>query len=473
MSRARSRRESKYTSYHRWFPFVFLLLLWVVVVWIKSAHVFLEDSYENNDYYFASIMTEGKSPYIDFFTDEMPVKFYIFSWLYGIVGFNITVFKLLPLIIVLLSSLFIFLSLSAVFKDRWAGLLGAGLYVLSFKVLLDATNPAAVQFAVFFVSLGAFLLLRFDSYFWSSVCFSLAFLARIDFFVPLVLLVIYGYWNSRKVGFRNVLYGAGVGFVLPFLACILLWGYAFVYPAVIYPFQLRFLAGQPLEDKLIALLKFHIPLLAGVVLYLVTKKNRAVSMLAIAGVLQFAVSLFIGIFLSSNILSSIPLIALSSGAGWMNLFNLLKKKDARPLLVLGLLFVCFILARVSLERTYDFRKYPDISSWADHIRLNSEPDEEIYGFSTLVPLLALKANRSVYQNWPNVRSDMFSSGIIEREAWLRQLYFDPPAFVVIQSPGLFDDDPDIYKFLKEKCSPEMSGWIDSGTKYYLFRCSSS
>src|SRR4030067_424462 len=75
-----------------------LLLIFVGFFLFKLYHTIPRISDENLYFYLASLLARGILPYRDFFLAQMPGQILLYSIAMKIFGFNLTLFKLIPVV---------------------------------------------------------------------------------------------------------------------------------------------------------------------------------------------------------------------------------------------------------------------------------------------------------------------------------------------------------------------------------------
>ena len=88
---------------------------------------------------------------------------------------------------------------------------------------------------------------------------------------------------------------------------------------------------------------------------------------------------------------------------------------------------------------------------AGYIKKNSAPDDEIFGESGAVPLIALLADRKIALNQADTNTMLFSSGLIDKEELFSRLKTSKLKFVISRPYVTLGNDEAFIDFLKNNC----------------------
>jgi hypothetical protein len=448
-----------YRDYHVILPWLFFVGIVVLFVWIKSEHLFPEDSDENYTYYFAKLAVSGMQPYVNFFWPEMPLHLYFTVGEYLLFGFSIITFKTIAVLTVILTSLFVFL-IARHYQDNWTGLLAAAFYLFSFKIFFDAAHPFGIEISSLLISVAYFSYIK-KHYFLTGIFFGIAGLNQLGVLaIPLVISVSMAKHKEWQ-NLRNMALGLLLTFVIPFCLLILEWKTQFLYATITY--QLHLLTTEQDWTKIWLLFRYHLPLFIGSFVYYFAHKKRELGVLGFA-ILAEAIIIISTHFATYEILIIFPYLAILAG---YSVYSVQRKRTLRIVIVLLLIIGLFVFARVSLARTSSIRRLPPFQDWPAYIRDHSKANDTLCCFTTVVPLFAMETNMSMYEWAPNTYT-LFDLGVIDKKTWIREFLNHPPRFIVIKEGSAFNRDPDFSPIL-DKCHLQLKEESFS-PKFYLLSC---
>lgn len=156
---------------------------------------------ENVYYYMGKIVSEGETPYVDFFYGHPPIQVYIYAGLIKLFGFHIWVLKLFTLSIIVACSVLVYL-ISKERYDEKIGIVSVILFLTSYDILIFGSFAFGIEIAVLFFLISWYFLDKKP--FLCGLFFGFSLMVRLHLLPLGIILFIY----SKKK--RLFLMGSGI-----------------------------------------------------------------------------------------------------------------------------------------------------------------------------------------------------------------------------------------------------------------------
>lgn len=408
----------------RLIAFLIVALIFALVQFKGLTHIAPGD--ENVYFYMAKQVSGGAIPYMDFFYAHPPLHILILALLIKLFGLNFFILKSAELLALLTASFFLYKTSLEFFENRLndknSTLLSAIViivFLFSFEVLFKATFSMGINLSLMLVMISFYLMLK-GSYFASGIFGGLAGLTR--FYTLPITFAMLAYLlasqlksqlaNKKLKNFFYLFSGFLLVFGAAMLFFILLFGNNFFEPVVKYHFLKPTLPGQKFAVYLNVLKEnWIIMALFFSSLFLKNKKEFAS--------LHFIVLIY-GVFL---LLLHVPAEFYFSLAfpfmaviGVYSLYNLIGKINFRQIrILLAVLAILIFLWNTAADAMFlenvgflNFRPLPQLA--AKISSANSE--QQLFGDDSIIPLLALIANRSIAFNYIDSNEMRLTSGLM-------------------------------------------------------------
>ncbi|MBU4482431.1 glycosyltransferase family 39 protein, partial [Patescibacteria group bacterium] len=166
-----------------------IILAFIILIFLAIKIPQIDFRYGDENIYFqmGNLIAQGQLPYQDFFLASPPLQVLLIALVIFLFGFNIYLLKLIPLLCLIGSAIFIY-KILACEKEKLAGLFASFLYLFSFLVLTTSDYFSGVHLTVFLCIFSIYLLLK-NQPVWAGILSALALLTR--FYAGPIILVIF------------------------------------------------------------------------------------------------------------------------------------------------------------------------------------------------------------------------------------------------------------------------------------------
>ncbi|MFA6457985.1 MAG: glycosyltransferase family 39 protein [Patescibacteria group bacterium] len=395
--------------------FWWLLFGLIVFAWWKFRLGFLAP--RSGDawiyWYAGKEILNGNLPYRDFFYSSPPLIPYFTALWQMFFGFNLTAALIVPQLITIISSflIFTFFSLQRQFQ---AGLLAAITFLFAGVVFAHADFLLGATILTPFVILGL-IFFQQKRFFFAGIFFGLAALTKLYGIIPAIFLL--PLLKNRKAFFSFIL-GGFVSFGIPNLFFWLTIGGKYLDLIFFNHF------AKPVSERasiFLALLKYNSALVVtlGVGFWL-QQKNALLkpAVISSVGILIFCAFFNEIFYFYFQPLAAILAILLGQ------LF--LEKNPGVKKFILPLILITLVFS--SLYSVWDYYKVDgnlgqiaDLEQMLQILERETKPSEAIWGIGNLTPLLALMANRQIFEHDFDTYAKWETIGIASTEKRLRNL----------------------------------------------------
>ncbi len=406
-------------------PEAILALLLVAFFLVELKGLSHYDNVDENIYfYMGKLITEGKTPYSDFFFAHPPLKIYVNAFVIKLFGLNFFILKLIPLLSVIISAIFVFRIMKEHFGNA-EGLCSAALFLSSFTVMSESTYATGINVTLMLAIIGLYYSLA-KRYFLGGLFAGFSGIAGLYSLIFVPVAAFFVFLSSRK-GLLRYLAGFSLVFVSVNLFFLIISGNYFV---SVYKYHLLKpeVEGNTLTVFWNVVIKS--PVLFALAAIFVFYRSRKLLPIAAIAALYILFLLLLSRIFSFYFMLLIPLLAMLAS------YALLRLADSkmRPAVLAAVFFL--VMASVFLSARYlyafDFVDFQSARPMADFIAQNSPPEGTIFGDDTSTPLIALFSGRKVWHDMVDTNYMVFGSGVVNLEGTINELRADPPAYVIVR-----------------------------------------
>ncbi|PJC45514.1 hypothetical protein CO037_01165, partial [Candidatus Pacearchaeota archaeon CG_4_9_14_0_2_um_filter_30_8] len=365
--------------------------------------------------YMAKSILEGMVPYRDFFFASPPLQIYLISIMKIFTGENLILLKLIPIIVTVGSSFFIFKFMQKKFGN-FEGLVASTLYLFSFLILLTTDYMTGIHITTFFI-LGMIYFIETDKPFIAGIFASLAILTRLYAPFPVLGSLIYFWIYKRKQIFKFILGTLCLLVPISLFFEIISKG---EYLNQIFFFRLKLISGIGLSK--FSVLKFFIfgdlfLILGSIVYFFFDKEKRKLALPILATV--FSIILYI-------VYSDIYYLYFGLIIGFLAIFTtkiIFEFKDFKnfkKVLTIILILLILINSTIYLFNYSSASNIPFHKEISNFVKENSLDNETISGSFEIAHLVALESQRKlagdlIDTNPKNVMTNEFKiSDVVEK-----------------------------------------------------------
>jgi hypothetical protein len=417
---------------------------------------------ENWYFYAGHLISKGILPYRDFFIAHLPSQALFYGLIIKLIGFNLLFFKLMILLITLMTALLLFLLIPGK-QGKRVGLYSAVIFLFSFTMLVTTDFAVGVHEASFFLILSWFLFFRSAKL--SGLSFFVGLTFRRYIFPAGLAFVIYRMIKKDFRELANFLIFSAVPYLFINLVLYLKFGKVFFDFAWNYNF-LKNIDSQkfPLySDFMINNIFIIIFAFASAVLlfsglrrrwggkkfkYLKNQIYFDFGMTAVITLtLQYIFFLYFSNVFWIYLVSVMPFLSLLASYALTVFLPIRSKRVAMPL-ILALSILNAYLFQSNIARGYRIDHFQEIVA---DIKAASSKEDSIFGSYLVTPIIALSANRSITANQVDTNFQRVLTGSLTKEAATRyatssglfiQLADDPgkEGSFVGHNPGYIDQE---------------------------------
>ena len=492
--------------------FFLVIFLFILVESKGITHTAPGD--ENVYYYMAKSVAEGQLPYRDFFYAHPPLHILILALVVKIFGLSIPILKSAELLVLVTGSFFLFKLSLEFFRNRLSdkspvliSTLALILFLFSFEVMFKATFGMGTNMSLMFM-LIAFYFLFTKKYFIGGIFSGLAGLTRFYTLAPLlaffafILFEIHKTekskaflvqkipnefsWNQKFSGHRksngfsseyrekrikdflNVIFGFLLTFGLVITALTITFGQSFIEPVFKYHLLKPELPSQKiLVYKNIFFENLPIILTFLLSIFIKDKKKFAVFYLAAAAYLLFL--LFLNTIFEFYFIILFPFIALVGAYGIVNLMRRIKIGHYVKYGIVSLIIVIFLWSTaadaVFLEKI-GFSELKPLSQMTEKISETAQ-NEHLFGDDSIVPLLALLADRKIALNFIDANEKRFTSGLTNFYIFTNQLDDVDISYIIFRKNKGLHQIIEFRQYAEQRCKLEEQ-YSDAAEGVFLF-----
>jgi hypothetical protein len=382
----------------------------VFAIWkLSTLHFRFGD--ENVYFYMSHAVSHGLLPYKNFFLADPPFFVFFMAGFKTLIGSHLILFKTIPIIFDTASAVLIYLILKKI-GNKFAAL-GPALYLFSFTVLSTSDYVTGAEVMIFFILLGVYLDFLCKP-FWSGISWSLACLCKLYAAPALIGFAAFKLFKKEFTDLKKIiLVGilAGLIVLLPFF---IIASHQTFYDLIIH--QFRRPAGLDKWNVWELFLSFEWPLLIGglVGAWLTRHKTFVWQLILSAIFLLLYQDLY---YLYLHLLIPYLVILFCESVDFFDY----KDKDLTVPWIVIILYACIamypIFSYVNIYAPQGIFDNPQEIATA----LEQTPDNfPIYGVEEVTPLVALMADRPIFENIIDTNTQNFAAGTHNRDEISRE-----------------------------------------------------
>ncbi len=387
-----------------------ILLSVCIFIWLKLDGLTWHFGDGNAYFYMAQQLLRGHLPYRDFLLADPPLLIFLLAAVKLVIGQQIVLFQWLPVLLEIATSGVLYLTIKPKLPNL-AKFIPA-IYLFSFLILSTSDYLTGLHFINFFISLAYFFRKKPIV---SGVLWALATLIKlyvIPGFIGWILWLILTKKTERAKKTAVVYATTGALFMLPFLIIV---PQSVISQIIVHQFN------RPKGINKITIFSFFLQhdlmliSLASFSWWLTKNKKYLlpfVSWLLFYLIFKDLYYLYLGVLA--------PWLILSLADLWFYLKTQTKQalleqhSDQIIIMLVMTIFMFQILGihfyKTSIQAEGVFEQLPAVAEY-----VKSLPKKPLYGSHEVAPLVALASNRQLFGNYIDTNSQLFSSGVLDKE----------------------------------------------------------
>ena len=446
--------------------FVFVIMFILIVL---KGLITPQPGDENVYYYMGKLVSEGKIPYRDFFFAHPPLHIYLIALIYKIFGFNIVILKAVPLISILTSAFFIFKISDEKFGNSEA-ITASLLFLFSYSTMFNSVFSFGIDVATMFLVIGAYFLWNKSNGILAGLFFGLAGITRLLSLIPIFIIFALVLLPTRK-NFLKLSSGFLIIFLLINGLFILFLGN--YYTEQVYKYHLlKSLGGKENLNEYLSIIKLNWILFSSALLFIFIKDKKPIKMFVIISIIYLIFLTPLKKIFGFYFIIIFPFLAIVGGYSIIRFFNqfLIKKWKILVLTLLLLIFIWDFAANVLFLEKIGFTGFERGMELIGFVNSASSKDTLLFGDDSVVPLLALAANKKIAFDFVDTNNQIFLSGLRDLNKVLADLKGKDIMFVIRSKQGI-SYFSEIKEFLNKNCD-FLSQFHDKiEGSYLVYRCS--
>lgn len=392
------------------FDFIAIGLTLALFYWIKSIGFSYRFGDGNAYFYMADQFLRGLLPYRDFLIADPPLLILLLAGIKAIISNNIILFQAVPILLESATAIILFLETRKKLPNL--AKFAPALYLFSFLILSTTDYLTGLHFVIFFIALAYYFREKpyLSGFFWG-----LATLIKL-YVVPGFLGWIIWLKLSKqtkllqKTIISYVLTGAI--FMLPFL---IISPWPVIDQIIIHQFnrpagisKVKIFSFFIMHDLILLImagisffvaknLKTILPFLGWIIFYLIFKDLYYLYL----GVLAFWIIL--------SVYELFIYLKESAQGTWLGS----SYQQLSIIIIISILFSQVVGIRLYQQTIQPKGLFPQVEAVADFIK--QLPQKPLYGSHEVAPLVALKANRQLFNDHADTNAQLFGSGVLDKE----------------------------------------------------------
>ena len=444
-----------------WIGFVVLVVIFFLVELNGLNHVDPGDEWVY--FYMAKEVSQGSVAYKDFFFAHPPVQLIILSFVFLLFKFNLVALKLVPLLAVIGSAVFLFLIAKKQLGYK-AAIVSCLLYMLSYRVLAEATYALGINLTVFFVMIGLWLVVNKGKYLAAGAVFGIAAMTGLYSAAVIASISAIVFIRSRK-HFMKIVYGFLMSFAAINLAFLLTAGSDYILGTYTYHFlkpSIEKSSGVFVEVIWKNIFLFSMAAIG--LLYSIKKKLMMFSVTAIAHIVFLTV--FLNQIFNFYFLLAFPFLAIIGANGAVTLHNKYKKKAMIMVIIFIVIFAWHSYNNIHKLNSFDFVDFPSTGKLVEAVGDN----KVIFGDDSSVPMIALYTDSTVWNSFIDTNDLVFRAGIEDVNVLIESIKTNPPDTILIRPLTGIGNIEEFQSFLFNECA--QTSWIKDQYfgDFILFKC---
>ena len=426
---------------------------------------------ENVYYYMGKLVSEGNVPYKDFFYAHPPLQLYIIAIALKLFEFNIIILKLIPLISVLVTALFVYLTAKNMFGSLKA-LFALSIYLFSYSIMFNSVFSFGIETATMFLMIGIYQHFARGRAFLGGLFFGIAGLTRLLALVPVMGIIAINLFRNKKDA-----YNAMLGFISVFAGInsllILFLGSSYLFP--VYKFHILKSADVSRFSEYINVIKlnwilfglFFISIFTAIFL----SKERRLSEFIVVSSLYLAMLYFMSRIYNFYFITVFPLMAITSGYLIGNIAEAAKTRKymwALLIIIFGA-FIWNLAADASFLHGIAFTGFSRGNDMKEFVLSQARPTTLLFGDGSVTPLIALMTGYKIAFNFVDTNPIVFTTGVVDLRKTLDSIRGSDIIFILRGSEGISGLDY-TREFVNKNCNLIGSFKDKIEGSYLFYRC---
>jgi hypothetical protein len=364
---------------------------------LTSLHFRFGD--ENVYFYMTSALQGGLLPYRDFFLADPPFFIFLLTGFKYLIGSHYILFKALPSLFDSASAVLIYLILKRnSVKFAWLGPL---FYLFSFTILSTSDYVTGAEVMIFFILL-ANLLEQKGNNFWCGVSWALACLCKLYAAPALIGFLIYKAYKRDWLPLRNIIFGGIITALITLLPFLIIAPHQTFYDLILHQFNRP--KGINKWDVWGLFLGFEWLLLLSAVAGAYLSKNKTFTM-------QLALSALFFLFYKDLYYLYLHILLPYLAVLAVMFVNELHNRKAEFAFGFIALFICIALYPIlSYINNFAPQGIFDNPQEVAQALINAKDAKPLYGVQEAAPLVALMADRPIFENVIDTNTQNFAAG---------------------------------------------------------------
>lgn len=456
--------------------FFLVALIFILVESKGIAHTAPGD--ENVYYYMAKSAAEGQLPYRDFFYAHPPLHILIIALVIKIFGLSIPILKSAELLALVIGSFFLYKLSLDFFRNRLSdkspvliSALTLILFLFSFEVMFKATFGMGTNMSIMFM-LIAFYFLFTKRYFIGGIFSGLAGLTRFYTLAPLLaffaFILVDKYKEKKLKDFFKVIFGFLMVFGLAILILTVAFGKDFIEPVFKYHFLKPELPSQKITVYKNVFFE-NLPVILTFLLSIFIKDKKKFGVFYFVTALYLLFLLFLNTIFEFYFIVLFPFIAIIGAYSAVDLIRRIKlQKYVKYCIILFIaaIFLWSTAADAIFLEKIGFLGLKPLSEMKGKISKTGQ-NEHLFGDDSIVPLLALLADRKIALNFIDANEKRFTSGMANFYLFTNQLDDVDLSYIIFRKNKGLHQIVEFRQYADQRCRLEEQ-YSDAAEGVFLF-----
>jgi len=460
--------------------FTFFVIAFIYVLVQFKGLMLITPGDENVYFYMAKSLSEGSLPYRDFFYAHPPLHIIILSIIIKVFGVNFFILKSVTLAALVIASFFIYRTSQEIFINKLdksanyvISILATVFFLFSFEIMFKSTFSIGINFSLMFITISLYMLTK-ERYFVCGLFSGLAGLTRLYalpvFFAICIFTLVR---NLKDKKFRDSLYmlfGFFITFGLTFLFLVLTLGNSFIEPVIKYHFLKPKLPGQRLPIYWNVVKENWVIIVAFISsIFVRGKRNFMHLFLIILSHLFFLLLVNAPAEFYFSIL--FPPMAIIGSYSIFSLIGTVNNRYAKVIVtvLLASLFIWNTAADLVFLKKLGFLEFQPLQQLVDKVK-TADSNKRLFGDDSIVPLLALMADRHIALNYIDSNEKRLTSGVVNFYLLTNNLDDANLSYIILRKNRGMSQIMEMREYVDTRCSFDEE-YFDLVDGYFLvYKC---
>jgi len=424
---------------------------------------------ENVYYYMGRLVSEGKMPYRDFFFAHPPLQIYLIALVYKAFGFSIAALKSVSMISTLITAFFVFKIAKEKFGSSQA-VISSLLFLFSYGVMFNSVFSFGIEIAMMFLIIGAYFLFNRSNYVFAGIFFGVAGITRLLSLVPIFIVFCIVFLSNKKSFLR-----LSSAFLIVFLLVNGIFALFLkdAYLSPVYKFHLlKSFGGRENFREYFDIVKLNWILFFSAFLFIFIKDKRTANPFFTVSAVYLIFLLILKRIFGFYFIVIFPFLAIIGGYSILWIYKNVSFQKKFEMLILALLTLIFawnLAADILFLEKVGFGGFERGKDLADFVSSNSDKNTILFGDDSVVPLLALSANKKIAFDFVDTNNEVFLSGLADLNSVLGRLKGNDVLFIIRSRQGIsyFNE---VKGFLNQNCEFLSQFHDKTEGDYLVYRC---